>query len=894
MIFYLFKFFINIKLVVSPAEILMESLITEPGPKNPLLFLSLSLVNRIPGYTPDEKETLNQLECLNDLISSVSVSIFRLESVKNPVAVAVDSLMSVAAVEAKKSILIRVSALECLKLLIEKLVSCGINSLIEMIPGILSKMIKICTGRIDVEVDKIIQLSLEIIELILKFFIEEQDDWINTGISDEKFVILKQKYRENIDMIVCSLRPIVKNRERSKMFQKTLLNIFELNLNNNFSSISSLKLYLILTSHKGEIDNTHITHKLNNTDKTYNMHYADNTNNKNNTYKRFIDIYNIEIVEWFEVNSESLNEIHEEILIEKLEIIFGLINLKNFESFLIISDLFKIIKRLTELKLTVSTVSIEYSDDNFIGIENSFSGLKLVENKIPKIKFKSKLKISKEFDEKIEKLFEKLIEIDEKTIEKLLIDFEDDSIEFIIQKLDLTSLYYRLTILRVRESLLQSSLDLFKDCLKYHERSIKTTSESNVSNMSQIIHLATLKLLWSASKSFPQIIKPNLLIILSAMTSEWIILKEISTQILKTISNPNEFIKENEMFLLDRLGIQLTLPKFYPETPQIISVLVREILNPSSAMKFTDLLVKRVTNNLALYQGYPAYCKDLLTVAKETIDVISKGEAVQFIDPKNFAFTTNSADDDDTADTVSADTSGASASLPLNCQQRIIIDLLKIGINFILSDSKLIRSKSIDLITCSVINFTKYNNNNSEPTELCQLIHLAWPNMMAVLKDTKNYVQLDVLVVESFNSCCSILFKKFPLFMRDRFVKDFWRLTIIKNMKLLSSDFKNSCDMKIFKLLLDTLNCGILNCKPSTEICLEILNYLKSSDDEKADYIFKSISVIEPDLIWYFYSIELGGINEIISPFPELKSFKILKNSNINNSLKSKLKQFII
>ena len=96
----------------------MESLIIEPGSKNPLLFLSLSLINRVPGYNPDEKEALNQLECMSDLINSVSSSIFRLETVLGTSAVAIDALMTISAIEAKKSVSVRVSALECLNLLL--------------------------------------------------------------------------------------------------------------------------------------------------------------------------------------------------------------------------------------------------------------------------------------------------------------------------------------------------------------------------------------------------------------------------------------------------------------------------------------------------------------------------------------------------------------------------------------------------------------------------------------------------------------------------------------------------------------------------------------------------------------------------------------------------------
>lgn len=838
----------------------MESLITEPGAKNPLLFLSLSLVNRIPGYNPDEKETLNQLECLNDLISSLPISIFRLESVKNPVAVSVDSLMSISLAEAKKSIKIRVSALECLKLLIKKLDAAGINSLIEIIPGVLSKMIKITTGRVDVEVDRVIILSLEIIEVIVEcFWREQQDEWISKeSITEEQMVLLKQKYKNNIEIIVSSLRPLVKNRQRAAQFHQTLFNILSRHINSsNSTNTACIKLYLILTAHDSKASDI-ITKK-----------------------KVLVDIYNDEIVEWFEVNSDRLNEIHEEVFVEKVGIIFGLFNLKSFQSFLLISDLFKVVKQLTELRVSIGdTVSIEYSDDG-IGTLLDYNQLSTVVT-VPKIIFKSKLKLSKEFHDLIEKLMEKLIQTDAKAVENLLINFEDDSIETLIQKIDLSSLYYKLS-----DTKNLVSLSSFKDCLKYFERSVKSGEE--VEKL-QMIHLATLKLLWSISESCPQVIRPNLLIILSGMTSDWMILREASTQIFKAIAKGKckEFINENEGFLLDRLGIQLSLPAFYPEAPKIISCLVREISDPSSAMKFTDMLVKKVSNNLAMYQGYPAYCKDLLTVAEETIQTISKGKAVEFIDPKDFAFTKKDDQEDE-------------KKIVLNCQQRIILDLLRIGINFILSDSKSIRARSVNLITCSVKNFTKYLENiKEESSDLCQLIHLAWPNIMAVLNDCKDLrksVQLDILVIESVTSCCSLLFEKFPLFMRDRFVKDFWRLGVKKI--ILGIESSNSCQLQIIKLLLSTLDCGIINCKPSTEICSEILNHLiVSNNANDFENVLKSIWTLEPDIIWYFYYIELGEIDEIIAPSPELKSFKIAKTNRLTNtsqlqSLKFKLKQFI-
>ena len=387
------------------------------------------------------------------------------------------------------------------------------------------------------------------------------------------------------------------------------------------------------------------------------------------------------------------------------------------------------------------------------------------------------------------------------------------------------------------------------------------------------------------------------------MASDWIILKEVSTQILKGISRySNETIRQyigrNEIFLLDRLGIQLSLPSLYPKAPQIISCLVKEILEPSMSLKFTDLLVKKVSDNLAIYQKHSNYCKDLIEVVYETVEIISKNEkGVKFIDPKDFAFTKT---DDDEIENVKNPNSS------FNCQQRIIVDLLTIGINFILSDSKLIRSKSINLIEISVINYLKYQQTNDEPSNLCQLIHLAWPNMISVLKDSttrkeSSTGQLDSFVIESFACCCKVLFEKLPLFMRDRFVKDYWRLF------LNPLDFKkrlitlNSSVIKITSLLLEILNYGLGYCKPSTEICLEVLEFVKSiirTENGAIACVLSTLEILgklEPDVLWYFYFIELGELKEISSPSNELKSFYNVngKICQIDLTIKEKLKQFI-
>lgn len=826
----------------------MESLICEPGPRNPLLFLALSVVNRVPGYNPDDNETLNQIECIKDLINSVSASVFRLETTKNAVAVALDALMTVSAVEAKKSIAVRVSALECMNLLIEKMTACGINSLIGVLPGVLSRMIKISTGRVDVEITRIIQLSLKIIKRLLQCFWSEQYDWKSEE-SCEKFVILKQKYKENIDIAISSLRPLVKSQRVSE-FDEDLMDIFEIQLNENSNpSVSCLKLYLLLLGNYPKPRNFIVPQQ-----------------------KNFTQLYNTEIVEWFDINLDTLKSVHEEVLLEKLQLIFGLI--KTNGKFLMVSDLFLIIKKLTEIKMSsgADIISIEYSDSPCYGIQNYLTekvACPLLS--VPIINFKRSLKCSKEFSSLLSRLLEKVIQLDAEVVQNLLLRLEDTSIEEIIQKIDLASVYYA----NCNDFSIFSSLDLFEDCLKYHERTFYRVEEV------QMIHLATLKLLWScqyaSSSRFPQfnafdkISRGNILIILSGMANEWIILRESSTQILRGIAKiigktVKELIKENCQFILDRLGMQLALPSLFPSAPQIISCLVHQIVDPFTALKFTDLLVKKVSDNLSVYQKHSAYCKDLISVAKETVQVISKTDPIEFVDPKDFAFMRKEADDEE---------SGVKA-IPLNCQQRIICDLLRIGTNFILSDFKSIRSKSIELIEAGVNNFTK---DTSEPSELCQLIHVAWPFMISVLKESINRepVQLDVLVIESFSNCCQVLFERLPLFMRDRFVKDLWR-SVLKNYRIPSLSASSSA-IKIGNLLLETLNYGLIHCKPSTEICLEILAHPQISDK-----LIKSIQLIEPDIVWYYYSIELGQLEEIKSNYPELKSFKLQKSK----------KQFII
>ena len=389
------------------------------------------------------------------------------------------------------------------------------------------------------------------------------------------------------------------------------------------------------------------------------------------------------------------------------------------------------------------------------------------------------------------------------------------------------------------------------------------------------------------------LIRPHLLIILSGMASKWILLREAATQILKAIAviyekkSVGHLVQENLRFLLDRLGAQLVLPSLFPEAPQIISCLVREIVDPPTALKFTDLLVRKVNDNLALYQKHSAYCRDLLIVAQESIETISKIQGVPFIDPKSFAFQREKEEASD--NNIES----------LSCQQRIILDLLKVGINFILADSKLIRSKSIDLITSSVSCFIQDSSNKIEPSSLCQVIHIAWPNMMAVLKDSvvkdenglNQSLQSDLLAVESFLKCTNVLFKKLPIFMRDRFVKDYWRGCLRNNFNLFNPKFNHfsSAALKIVNILLETLQIGISNCKPSTEVCLEIVEKLSMILDNRSNNdnsilvkLFEAISIIEPDVIWYFFNVQLGMISEI-SPN---------QKQNNNNHTKYPLKSF--
>ena len=916
----------------------MESLVSEPGPKNPLIFLSLSLINRIPGYNPDEKETMNQLECMNDLLSNVTVSVFRLESTKNAVAVAIDALLTVSKAEMKKSTVVRISALNCLNLFVEKLSLCGINSLIDIIPGILSRMIKMVTGRVDVEIEGVISLSLGIIKKLVECFWKEQGDWISEEESEEKFIILKQKFKENIDMAFCALRPLIKS-QRSKEFHSDLFEIAKVHLKGSSPNLSDsfLKLYLLLVKDS----ETAIAPPID--------------------PKRFVQFYVTEIVEWFDVN--YLTNIHEDIIIERLNLILGLINLKNFESFLLISDLFLIIKKLTEVNLVSigdESVSIEYSDSSSYGIENAFkeeeekegnvkdSGTTdnyiAVDNNsnliVPLVNFKRTLKFSKSFYRETFHLFDKLVQIDHVTIENLLIQFEDETIEKIIQKIDLSSHFYQ-------QKNNYFSLDLIKNLLKYYER---ITSISRFEHV-QLIHLVTLKLLWSCRNHHNctesnGIIRYNLLIILSGMASDWIILKEFSTQILEGISKTynmsvKDFIKQNDQFILDRLGIQLALPSLFPSAPKIIACLVRDIVDPLTALKFTDLLVKRVSTNLAVYQKHSSYCKDLIFVATETVESIRRTESIEFIDPKDFAFinkelvgdsdTSGSLEDESVVPSDISDNSDQSTPKshetthkPLNCQQRIICLLLKIGINFILSDFKSIRSNSIDLIRICVDNFTFYQSDLfKESSELCQLIHLAWPNIILVLKESSlnnTRTNQDVSVIESVSNCCNSLFSKLPLFMRDRFVKDYWRLFLCLRSASFNSAYKTSFEsntsytnassyaaisshnipfystssIKINNLLLDILDFGLINCKPSTEICLEIIEFLIKIGSNRYE-IYENIWKIEPDIIWYYYSVELAAgeaFYHISSTSPELKSFRIPQRSR-DQFIKDILKQFM-
>ena len=111
-----------------------------------------------------------------------------------------------------------------------------------------------------------------------------------------------------------------------------------------------------------------------------------------------------------------------------------------------ISDLFAIVKRFTELKkININAgeiVSIEYSSSVAFGIQNAFvkeeSGDKLT---VPEIKFKRSLKLSKDFFNLVDVLFSKLIEKDPKSYNLLILKLDsngdsfDPEVEILIQKL---------------------------------------------------------------------------------------------------------------------------------------------------------------------------------------------------------------------------------------------------------------------------------------------------------------------------------------------------------------------------------------------------------------------------------------------------------------------------
>jgi hypothetical protein len=844
----------------------MESLICEPGPRNPLIFLSLSIINRVNDYKPNQKETINQLECMHDLISKVSATVFQIESVKTAVAVAVDALLSVSSAEAKKATEIRISALECLLLLVEKLAACGINCFVDIIPGILSKTLKIITSRVEVEIEKIILLALSIQLRAIECFWIEQDHW------SEDNALFKAKYRSNLDLAICSLKPLIKS-ERRAHFDNILSDIFGIHLQKCLNpSDLFFKSYLIQSSFNC------ISSSLRDS-------------------KKIVQLFNREVIEWFADSSLSeLKSLHEEVLKEKIQMSIGLLSLNQRESILI-SDIFAIISKLTHLNASYNDISIEFSSESLSNIFKSKNDSNKRIFPLPsRLEFKGRMKLSSEFLCLMHTLLEKMISFDSISVSRELMEFEiesgidDDNTELdrIVQKINLSSMFFKY----------QADLDLFYDCLKYHERSKFESIES-----SQMIHLATLKLIWSYiynCKCDIETVKSVLLIVLSGASSQWLIMKEYSFQILKGISaiyydHPNNqntsdlggFIQEHEKFILDRLACQLAVPSIFPEAPQIIACLIRDIVQPCTALSFTDLLVRKVSDNLALYQKHAAYCKDLLTVAEESIKSISRLEDSPIIDPKSFAFIGQNDNSDQATDEDSSNMNDKQTT-----QQAIIINLLSVGLHFILSDSKLIRSKAIQLVENGVRCFKSNSQADREPSSMCQLIHQAWPNLLIVLKDSAlkgiNTTQSDILVLESCSSCFQKLFEKFPLFMRDRFVKDFWRLFVLKCIKfpkekLAKSNFTPN-HLKALVLLFNILKFGIVHCKPSTEICIEIADYfqdllvLKLSFDlvKLVEEVFEVIDEIEPDAIWYMKNIQSGHLKEIKAPNDRLKSFSLV------------------
>lgn len=746
--------------------------ITDPGPKNPLFFFSFALLGKIPNFTPNDTEVINHLECIAEIIADLPEAVFVVNSLGKPVSVTCDALLVLMASESKRPLNVRRKATECLYDLIKRL-AVNINGLNSVLPGVLSKAVKVVIGRVDTEDHAVLLSSLKIIEECVEAFWNKQADW---QLED---IVTKERFKINLDSALASLKPLIlaESRIGNKSIQSTLFHIFRSHLIEGFNQRSRTAVLLL-------------------------QHAALNNIQLEAEFSNIIYTEYAALMEWFDSTSSFDEEVR-----SKLVALLGVANSAAAKEIISTSQIFSLVfKPLLQLSKTGTLFDVHFSQE-LSGPENMHLRS---DASLPVIAFK---RTHHRFHVKSLQLFQKISQIDREAVANELVKIDDALLQ-----IDLASEF-----IGEFDSLAER---VFSDCMR-HIRSVPTLPI----DQGQLIQLAAIKLLSSRFSRAPfsqSQVQQYLSFMLICSSSSWLVLRDVATELLRFLAKRSStdlpgFLRSHQDFILDRLGIQLSKPGLFPEVPNIIAVLLEHLIDAPTVIKFSDLMVNKIGENLTVYRTHSAHCKGLLQAASGAIKKLDSDES--------------------------------------------ILALLRIAQFFILADSKSVRVAALGALSAGVDSMAK---NKEEPSELCQLIHTAWPNIIAIIEDilqTPSFgvTKLDVNVIEAASNCIKSLCSKCPIFLRDRIAKDYWRGLLMKRKSFNSN--------RIAGLLIDALTLGVECCLLGTEVLLEIITKYGQMPDVNVNCLFDAINKVEPDAVWYFYHVQCGVLTGLAAPAPELRSF---------------------
>jgi hypothetical protein len=813
----------------------LSVLLADSGPRNPLYFFALCLAGRVPDAVFSETDTLEQLETVHGLLCEASPAVFRYNSLAGPVAVLCDALLALASADSHKSPRLRIKALETLTLLARGLCE-DINSLAPVLPGVLSRLVKLVSGRVDVEVDEILLRSLELIHCLIGYFWRNLDQW------KAKEEAERSQYKNNAELVMVSLRPLIRSlKNKSCEIQDTCMALFQQHLclaPPDLEPIRSVSLFLIATGFLGRDANI-VRPRL-----------PEHVNDL--LVKRYE--YLIETIR--DLPKEELSKQHELIVLEWVQELSGILCIDN--SIGIADDLLEVIIRLTRVQQLElgDSVSMEYDSDNVVGLDSL--PRKAAFTVLPRVHFRHVLKMSKDLKRDLGFLRDKAVELDgARLTARILYEIEGlEDCDELVQRLELLS---ELPSLPEQKGVADALVQVYS----------RLASSFSIEQGS-LVHLALLK-----AFSALRFVRPMLVPVLSGMASDWSLLSEFSTRLLQyqaacSSHTLSEFLCMHQEYLIDRLGGRLELPHMYPETPRIIHALLKgSAIDPSFMLSCTDLLVRRVNMDLAAYQSYPSYALDLLKIVEGTCEALQTMEPRYPIDVRKFVYATGME--------APEEEDSASASERLSIQQQAAVDLLSVAHHFVGSDSKKVRIAAFKAMTAATRHFP------SESSAMCQVIHKAWPLMMAVLREALgsgsmiHFSQMDRLTIQAESELLTALITTCPRFIRDRFVKDLWRGCLKRGSIALAYSGPNTNSQEAVASLIGVLADSIIRCQLQTEILVEFLDLFSGSRgtlpsiiSTSYERLYRAIEIAAPDAAWYRTQVQLGALSSIIPPDLEL------------------------